>query len=226
MVDGLPGGGQSSQPTVLVSGRARDLLRRVPLQLLAERVEDGDAVVVVTAREDPGVVGRRLATGVDAVDPDRVALVDCTTKDPDPPTRPGELRWAVPSPASFGDAVRAVEDALAALAARDAGRIHFLSDTFTTQFRLADPEDVLGHAHDVAMAVGGERGLATLNVEHAAVTDREFGRLKHLVDAHVEVRRAGDDPEVRWTGLLGGSEGWVALADTGLRFDALGTSLG
>jgi KaiC/GvpD/RAD55 family RecA-like ATPase len=226
MVDGLPGGGRRSQPTVLVSGRARELLRRVPLQLLAERADRGDAVVVVTTRDDPGVAARRLTTGIDAITADRVALVDCTTKAADGPSRPGDLRWAVPSPVSFAETTRAIDDALSELAARDVERVHFLFDTLTTQCRLADPDVVLQHAHDVAMTVGGKRGLGTFTVEHAAVTDREFGRLKHLVDAHVEVRRAGDDAEVRWTGLLGGSDGWVALADTGLRFDALGTNLG
>lgn len=226
MDDGRPSGrGRRTQPTVLVSGQARTLLRRVPLQLLAERASDGDGAVVATTREDPAVAARRLCEAVEASVPERVAVVDCCNKSAATPARPADLRWRVPSPVAFGPIAAAVGDAFGELADRGVGRAHFLLDTLATQFRLAAPDRVNRHVHDLAMAVGGEGGLGLFTVAPSVVTDREFARLKHLFDVHVEVRRAAGTPEVRWTGLVGRSDGWVPLADAGFRFDALGTRL-
>lgn len=224
--DRLPGGRRATQPTVLVSGEARELLRRVPVQLLAERGEPGDAVVVVTAREDPAVVARRLCGAVAAFGPDLVGLVDATSKAAATLTRVDDLRWRAPSPVAFDHVTSAVDAAREALRARDADRVHVLFDTLTVQFRLADAAAVLHHAHDLLMAVGGERGLGLATLAPSVTTDEEFERVRHLVDVHVAVRRTSGGPEVRWTGLAGSSEGWAPLADSGLRFDALGKSIG
>lgn len=224
--DQLPGDRRTSQPTVLVSGRARALLHRVPLQLLAERASPGDGAVVVSTREDPAVVGRRLCGAVSAFDPSRVAVVDATSKATGTLTRADDLRWHVPSPVSFGHVRTAIDVALDELAARDATRIHFLFDTLTTQFRLADADIVHQHAHDLAMTVGRERGLGLFVMKPSAATGQEFEQVRHLVDVHVAVRQTADGPQVRWTGLVGSSEGWVALADTGISVDAVGRSMG
>lgn len=222
----LPGGRRATQPTVLVSGQARELLRRVPLQLLAERGEPGDAAVVVTAREDPAVVARRLCGAVAAFDPGLVATVDATSKAGTSLTRTGDLQWRAPSPVAFGDVATAVGDAREDLLARDGGRIHCLIDTLTVQFRLAAADAVLRHAHDLLMAVGTERGLGLTALAPSVTTSEAFEGMRHLVDVHVAVRRTTSGPEVRWTGLVGSSDGWVPLADAGFRFDALGRSLG
>lgn len=224
--DPLPDGTQRSQPTVLVTGQARALLRRVPLQLLAERAEDSNAAIIVTTREDPAVVARRLCGAVSAFDPSLVAMVDATSKPDSTPTRVDELRWHVPSPVAFGHVRSAIDIALEELAARDASHVHFLFDTLTTQFRLADAEIVHRHAHDMAMTVGGERGLGLFTMEPTVTRENEFEQVRHLVDVHVAVRRTASGPEVRWTGLVGNSGGWVSLADSGFRFDELGQSLG
>jgi hypothetical protein len=222
----LPGDRQTSQPTVLVSGRARALLHRVPLQLLAERASPGDGAIIVSTREDPAVVARRLCGAVSAFDPSRVAFVDATSKATGTLTRTDELRWHVPSPVSFGHVRSAIDVALDELAARDATRIHFLFDTLTTQFRLADADIVNQHAHDLAMTVGSESGLGLFVMKPSVATGQEFEQVRHLVDAHVAVRRTADGPQVRWTGLVGSSEGWVELAETGISADAVGQTTG
>lgn len=224
MAEQFPGRGQDSQPTVLVSGRPRESMRRVPLRLFGERARPGDGVLIVTTRDDPAFLGRQLAEGVESFGGDRVAMVDCTTEQRGSVAKTGELRWAVPSPVSFADVSQAIDDALAALHERGVERIHVLFDTLTTQFRLADAETVLQHAHDLAMTVGSEAGLGVFTVEHAVATDQQSERLKHLVDVHLEVRRGDDGPEVRWTGLVGNCSGWLTLDDSGVRFDALGQS--
>jgi hypothetical protein len=224
--ENLPGDGRASQPTVLVSGRARSLTHRVPLQLLAARATDGDGAVVVSTREDPAVVVRRLSGAVDAFDASTVAMVDATSKAAGTGTRTDELRWQVPSPVAFGCLRSAIDDALAALSDRDVGRIHFVFDTLTTQFRLAEADVVHQHTHDMAMTVGEQRGLGLFVLAPSVPTDQEFARVRHLVDVHVAVRRTAEGPQVRWTGLVGSSDGWVALADTGVDFDALGRTLG
>jgi len=222
MADGFPGGGQESQPTVLVSGRPRESMRRVPLGLFGHRARHGDGLLIVSTRDDPAFLGRQLTDGETALDSDRLALVDCTTKHLGEVTRTGDLQWEAPSPVSFEHARQAVDEGLAALHDRGAERVHVLFDTLTTQFRLADADAVLQHAHDLAMTFGGESGLGIFTVEHAVATDQESERLKHLVDVHVEVRRGEDGPEVRWTGLVGNSGGWVTFSDSGIRFDSLG----
>jgi KaiC/GvpD/RAD55 family RecA-like ATPase len=224
--DQFPGEGREIQPTVLVSGQARALLRQVPLQLLAERGEPGDGVVVVTTREDPVVVARRICGAVAAFDPARVALVDATSTTGQTPGSAEELRWSVPSPVSFEHVGAAVDAAQAELLERGADRIHFVVDALTTQFRLADAGLVHRHAYDLGMAVGAERGLGLFTLERSVTTDQEFERVRHLVDVHVAVRRTASGPQVRWSGLVGSSGGWVTLADSGLHFDALGKTIG
>lgn len=225
MAEEFPGGGRRSQPTVLVSGAASDLLERVPIRLFADRTEDGDGAVVVTTREHPTAVAQRLAQGVAGLDPDRLAVVDgCTADQAEATVRDG-LRWSVRSPVAFDAISRAVRSALTTLADRGVERVHFLFDTLSSPFRLAAGDAVLDHAHEVAMTVGSHRGLGVFTVEEPAVTGAEAERLKHLVDVHVEVRRGDDAPEVRWSGLVGGSNGWVGLGDAGPP-DALGTNLG
>ena len=223
--DALPGGRRETQPTVLVTGRARALLRRVPLRLLAERGRPGDAAVVVTTRRDPAVVARRLCGAVAAFDPSVLALVDATSEATTSPRRVDERRWHVPSPVAFGHLRAAIDEALDVLGARDGVRVHVLFDTLTTQFLLADADAVLQHAHDLATALGAERGLGLFTMAPRVARDDELGAVCHLVDVHVGVRRTAGGPQVRWTGLVGGTGGWVALAETALRFDAPGQRL-
>lgn len=213
LADSIPEHGRDSQPTMLVSGETRTLLRSIPLQLLDERAQPGDGVVIVTAHEEPASIGRRLAGRVNAFEPDHVALVDCCTKQRSSLRRPTALRWDVPSPVSFSQASEALRQAFEGLAERGVPRTHVLCDTIVTQFHLAPADHVLQHSHDIAMTVGGERGLGVFICDASTVPDRQVERLKHLVDAHVEVRQAGGRSEVRWTGLVGRSDGWVPLAD-------------
>lgn len=226
MGEGFPGGGRRSQPTILVTGRELPLLRRVPLQLLAEQARRGDGAVVAATRGDPGDVRRWLVGGVDALAADRTAVVDCARKPREDLHRVGDLQWAVPSPVAFSQIVGAARTALDALHDRGVDRIHFLLDSLTTQFRLADEDAVLTHAHDLAMALGAESGLGIMTLEITAVSERGFERLRHLVDVHVALRRTPSGPEVRWTGLVGRSDGWVTLSDSGIDFDAMGASPG
>jgi hypothetical protein len=206
----LPGGDGGAEPTVLVSGQSRALLERVPLQLFAERVADGDGVVVVGGETDPSVTAGRLraAAGVGAA---RVALVDATTKAAGSLSRVDDLRWQVPSPVAFGHVRSALDVAVGALTERGADRVHLLFDALTAQFRLADADIVYQHANDVAMAAGGGPGLGVFTLRPSTAGEAAFERVRHLVDVHVAVRRTERGPEVRWTGLLRDSEGWVPL---------------
>lgn len=212
----LPGDRRDSQPTVLVSGHARALLHRVPLQLLAERATGGDGAVIVSTREDPAVPARRLCEAVPSFEPARVALVDATIEGRGTLTRVDDRRWRVPSPVAFGHVRSAVDGALDELAVAGVDRVHVLFDTLTSQFRLADADVVQRHANDVAMSVGSECGLGLFTLEPSAVDEAGFERVRHLVDVHVAVRRTDDGPQVRWTGLVGRSAGWQPLVDAGV----------
>lgn len=226
MVEGFPGRGRYSQPTVLLSGSRRTLLQEVSMQLFGERAVDGDGVVIATSRGDPALVGRLLAENVEAFDPGRIALVDCCdgTCGSSPPT---DYLWDVRSPLAFDRFEAGVESARRTFTDRGVDRLHFMFDTLTTQFRLAsDPEAVLQHADDLAMSLGAEDGLMVFAVDPATVTAEERERLRHLFDVSVEVRGESDDVELRWTGLVGGSDGWVPLADAGIRYEPLQASLG
>lgn len=227
MVEVFPGRGRHSQPTVLVSGRQQDLLQAVSLQLFGERAMPGDGVVIVTARANPERLGRKLTTNVPAFESDRIDLVDCRTGRHHPQSHPATRTDDVPTPISFVDIETSVESARLTLDERNVERRHFLFDTLTTQFRLAGvPEGVLEHAETLAMAIGIESGLTVFTVDPTVVTDHELDRLRHLFDVHLEVRSSEAEVELRWTGLIGGSDGWLPLADAGIRFDPLEPGLG
>lgn len=222
----LPASGRGARQTVLVTGQARALLRRVPLRLFGQRVRESDGVVVATTLEDPAVVGRRSCAAVPGLDADRVALVDCRARNPEAPSRGQTLRWEVPSPVAFRAVAAAVRAAGEELTARGAERVHVLFDALTAQFRLADPVCVARHAREVATTVAAGRGIGAFALEPSAVTDREFARLKRLADVHVAVRRTVAGPQVRWSGPADRSDGWVPLASTELGLDAPGKSVG
>jgi len=207
----LPGGDRGAEPTVLVSGQSRPLLERVPLQLLAERVGDGDGVVVGGGETNPSVAAGRLraASGVAA---SRLALVDATSEAAGSLTRVDDRRWQVPSPVAFGHVRSALDLAAGELSDRGADRIHLLFGALTAQFRLADPDIVCQHAADVVNAVGDGPGLGVFTLRPSTAGEAAFERVRHLVDVHVATRRTERGPEVRWTGLVRDSDGWVPLA--------------
>jgi len=218
MSRGFPGRGTDSQPTVLVSSGDEGLVRLLPAGLVAGRAAPGDGVVVVTDRDDHSALGRRLS-GEDAVDGARVALVDCSGRAPGRGRWPSDLRWTVRDPGSRSRVGAALREALGAVRQQGVRRLHVVHEALTAQFRQGAPDGAVEHARDLALALGGEQGLAVFSVEESAVSAQTFDRLTHLVDVHLVGRRDDRGPQVRWTGLVGDSGGWVDLAESGVPLD-------
>jgi hypothetical protein len=209
-VDSIP-----PQPTVMVTGRAGRPLYAVATELFERRTTDSDGAVVVTTRESPTAIVDRLTGGDRAVDPSNLAVVDARDAPEDGDSAVGWLRVVDPgAPAEeIDDAVTA---GLAWLGEEEVDRRHFLCDTLAADERLPDEEAAYDRAYQVAMTVGAEDGLALFTLDTGALSDDTVERLTHLFDVHVELREDAGDTQLRWTGLLGASDGWVGTAEADL----------
>lgn len=213
------------QPTVMVTGGPGEPLRTVARRLFAARSRAADGVVVVTTRDPPGGLVDRLTDGSGAVDADHVAVVDCRDGEAERAENGGAVETDAVDPGWVRRVSRDVgaegldETITSALSwLDDAGveRRHFLYDVLGTDRDAADPEGAYDRAYELAMTVGAEEGLALFALQEAGIPDDVVEKLGHLFDVHVDLRAARERPELRWTGLMGASDGWVDLAEVDL----------
>lgn len=202
------------QPTVMVTGSVGRQLRSVAVELFEARARRADGAVVVTTRESPTAMVRRLTGGPDGFDSDRLSVVDARGDVDDVPDV-GHLAYLAPEidPVALDEAVT---EGLEWLEAVGVERRHFLYDTLATDYRLPDEAAAYDRAYRVAMTVGAEEGLALFTLDDDGLSSDVVDRLGHLFDVHVQLREVHGDTELRWIGLLGASDGWVSLRDADL----------
>lgn len=207
-----------AEPTVIVAGPVGRLLWTVAAEFFAGRVAPTDGVVVVTTREAPAVVARRL-TADGGPDRDRIAIVDArgvaAHDDADDPSV-GQ-RHAVDPRSTPDELDAAVTESIETLDERGVERVHFLFDTLASGYRLPEPGRTYDRAHELAMTVGAETGVGLFTADTTRLPEEVVDELAHLVDVRVDLRRPTRTTELRWEGLLDGSDGWQPLADVDLR---------
>lgn len=201
------------QPTVMVTGRVGRQLRSVAIELFEARSTARGGAVVVTTRESPTAVVRRLTGGPCGFDSSHLAVIDARGVDDE--LEVGWLRRVEPR-SDPGVMDEAVSTALAWLDEAGVERRHFLYDTLATDYRMPDDEAAYDRAYQLAMTLGAEEGLALFTLDVEGLSDDVVEKLGHLFDVHVELRERHGNTELRWTGLLGASEGWVGLGDANL----------
>lgn len=203
------------QPTVMVTGADGRPLHAVATELFEERTAADDGAVVVTTRESPAALVERLTGDAGALDPSALAVVDARDAPADGDSSVGWLRVVEPgaAPEALDDAVSA---GLAWLADKDVDRRHFLYDVLTADERVPDEDAAYDRAYQIAMTVGAEDGLALFTLNSDTLSGDTVERLTHLFDVHVELREYRGDTQLRWTGLLGASDGWVGAGEADL----------
>lgn len=203
------------QPTVLVAGSADHQLRPVATELFDERSSGGDGAVVVTTRESPVALVDRLTGDPGGLDPGHLAVVDARGADEGDEPAVGWLRRVDPGVAP--DAMGAsVTDGLSWLADGGVDRRHFLYDALAADYRGTDGAAIYDRAYEVAMTVGVEDGLALFALDADGLPEEYVEELGHLFDVQVELRDGHGATELRWTGLVGASEGWLPLREADL----------
>jgi len=206
--------GPPPQPTVMLTGGDGPRLRSVAAALFGERAGAGDGAVVVTTATPPADLLGALTRNGHALDPADLAVVDLRAG-ADPAVDAG-YSTGVAADADAPAVDEAVSSALSGLADDGIGRRHVLYDALATGRDVVDEATAYDRAYEVAMTVGAEDGLGLFTLEDTGVAGEAVAELAHLFDVHVELRAAGDGTELRWTGLLGASDGWVPLADVDL----------
>lgn len=211
------------QPTVMVTGSGGPKLRSVAIELFGARSDPGDGAVVVTTREPPAALSRRLTEGTCGFDPGKLAIVEAGVEAATGVEdgvevnggAVGTVRRVAPEadPESVDAAVR---EALTWLTDEGVERRHFLYDTLATGDRLPDEDAAYDRAYRIAMTVGAEDGLALFTLDTGELSEDAVERLGHLVDVTVELRVVAGTAELRWRGLVGASDGWVGLPDVDL----------
>ena len=198
------------QPTVIVSGSAGRLPSSVALGLLEARVDSADGAVLVVSEASPTSPIQKLTAEPLALDRDALVVVDCRQRGGSAELDAGRVR-RVPPEGSALAVDREVRDGLDWLAEQGIERRHFLFDSLALGGPLPDADAVYDLAYELAMTVGAEDGLGAVVVDSDGLSTEEVGRLGHLFDVHVELERDETGPQMRWTGLLGGSDGWVPV---------------
>lgn len=206
--------GAPPQPTVMLTGGDGPRLRSVAAALFGERAGAGDGAVVVTTTTPPADLLASLTRNGHALDASKVAVVDLRAE-AEPAVDAG-YSTGVAADADAPTVDDAVSSALSGLADDGLGRRHVLYDTLATGGDVVDEATAYDRAYEVAMTVGAEDGLALFTLDDTGVEGEAVEELAHLFDVHVELRTAGDGVELRWTGLLGASDGWVSLEDLDL----------
>ena len=206
----------SPQPTVLVTGATGRFPLSVALQLLEAGVEPADGAVLVVSETSPTSLVQELTSEPLGLDRDELVVVDCRRAANPDAVDAGRVR-RVESHGSALAVDREVRDGLDWLADRGIERRHFLFDALTVDERLPDPDAVYDLAYELAMTVGAEDGLGAVVVDSAGLSTDDVHRLGHLFDVHLELERGEAGPQVRWTGLLDGSDGWLPVEQVDFR---------
>lgn len=234
------------QPTVVVAGDPGAGLRPVAGAFFAERTRHDEGAVVVATRRSAAVVelvveeagldpGRTAVVdaGVEGSGPARGRTEGwddgegsgdgwedgegsgdgpAAVSGNGDPAEPGWYRRVDPAaPAETMD--DAVADAFGWLAEAGVERRHFLYDGLGGAPAGVDEYE---RAFALAMTVGAEDGLAMFTLDERAFGADEVAEFSHLVDVSVELREDAGSRKLRWTGLLGASDGWVGLGEADL----------
>ena len=206
----------SPEPTVLVTGSAGGSLSSVALQLLKARIGPADGIVLVVFETSPARLIQRLTAGPRGIDRDALVVVDCRRTAEPGEAETGRVRRVQPGGSHLA-VDRAVLDGLDWLAAHEIERRHFLFDSLAVGEWLPDSDAVYHLAYELAMTVGAEDGLGAFVVESAGLPTDDIDRLGHLFDVRLELKRDEGTSQVRWTGLLGGSDGWLPTEQVDFR---------
>lgn len=204
------------QPTVLVTGSTDRVIRDVPLRLFEEAVHEDDGFLLVSTSEEPRVLADRVIGAVDCLTFDDFGIVDCTPSQNGhvETGRTGDQFWRVSSPVDFTRTADSIWECFDVLEERTTGQTHVLFDSLSTQFSLGESSAVVQNAHQLAVKLGGKNGLGVFPVETNVVSGQDVERLKHLFDIHVEVRKRDHETQVKWSGVVGSSDGWVKLKES------------
>ncbi|SNZ18048.1 hypothetical protein SAMN06269185_3216 [Natronoarchaeum philippinense] len=195
--------------SVLVSGAGRETLGRLPYQLLRSSVGVDDAAVIVTTEDAGDRLVRQFTNSGDSPARSRVGVVDATPSGHRQAT-PEDGIWSASSPVDFngtGAGIDRCHDHL------DGDAVHLLYDTLTTPLLSADSETVARYAHHVSLRVDDSPGIGLFPIHTNVTSERDAARLKHLFDAHVEVRKCGGERQVRCSGVDNDWCGWQDLQD-------------
>jgi hypothetical protein len=199
--EGVPRDGRS----VLFTAPTPRAMGALPRRVLASRLGTDEAVVAASTRAPAPTVERSLATaGLSGP----AGVVDCTPKPGTVADAPGQLRYAVQSPADLTGTSIALEKALDGLAARSPASRHLYYDSLSAPLNAVDADTVGRFADHAGRMVDG---VAVFVAHGSVLGERELARLKTGMDAAVELRRRNGRREARCRRLPGAPTDWTAV---------------
>jgi len=204
----LPVGDIDPGSTLLVVGPPMTGKRSLVMRLLAHGFdEEGAAVVSTDASADE--LRESLATCANEPSSELpLGVVDCVgnSHGTDGLTA---LDSRVGTPGDLTGIGMELTALMEQLYADHGDRMRFGLLSLTTLSMYSDPEQVIRFLHVIANRVNDANGLGFI-VAHSDTMDPEhLQQLRSFVDGVVEVREAGDSPELRVLGLAGGSTDWT-----------------
>lgn len=198
---------------VLVAAESAADLRGVPELVLEMGVETGDGAIVVST-EDPDQIIADRVSGLEGLAPETVGVIDCTPGVSDA-HRSGSLFHALAAKNDLTGVSMALSDCTRALRHQGVDRIHLLYDSLTPVLFAEDPDVAVRFVHHLMGRTSAADGIGVYPVYTNMTSDRGLARMKHLADAFVEVRRQGEERQVRCRGFRAAPTGWTPLEPAG-----------
>jgi hypothetical protein len=162
---------------VLVTGSDR-ATRRTALGLLAPAHDHGEAVALVSTTGDPAATGRALRSAGGRLDPDRLALLDCTGVD-----SPEPYVVSVPTPADLAGVSAGLADRVARL---EPERVRIGVVSLTAVLCYADLDRVVRFVNVLRGRIAEEAGLLVCTLD-PSVDDGADQPVEQLFDRTLAV---------------------------------------
>lgn len=208
--DIVPVSGDDSGIDVLVAGQSPEVLRGIPESIVEAGVTPSGCALSVTTRDPGGIVADRLA-GLNGLDRRRIAVVDCTASAGGPPRDGPAIYRFLDDPTDLTGIAMAVTDCLERLARNGLDHTHLVFDSLSTVFLSTASPQAVRFFHQLIVQRGFPRGCGVFPIYTNMTSDRDLERMKHVVDALIEVRRRDGTRQVRCRGKRIEESVWQAL---------------
>jgi KaiC/GvpD/RAD55 family RecA-like ATPase len=204
-VDSLPAG-----TNVLVTGPAMVGKREVAFRLLAAGHEAGEGVLCVTTKSSAASLLDEFERQVPTLDPERVAVVDCSGSDSQRAIRQIATE-RVSSPGDLTGVSIGTAKLLKRFAERNVSDVRHGLVSISTLIQYLDIETVFKFVHIYTSRIEDTGGLGVFTLEGVAHDEKAVNTITSEFDCVIELRETEDGREVRVKGIPNASREWRAF---------------
>lgn len=190
--------------SLLVAGGTHEGARPLALRLAAP-ADDEALVVVTTDKSGPRLVDR-CGAAVDALDRDRVGVVDCVGDGTD---GQGERIEAISGPSDLTGIGMHYSSLYGTFHGEGTDRVRSVFDSLSTMLLFGDTHTVGRFVHTITSRIDTAGGLGVFVIDPSIHDEREVDTIARFCDGRIDVREGADGPELHVRGLPGQPREWT-----------------